>query len=353
MLAIPITGGGIMDRSNHRTRKKNKKIWISMLIVFLLIIGAGAFWYYQFNEGKSLTGETNDLEEEDIFNAPEPQYGEINILLLGSDARPDDDDDDARSDSLMIAHYNQDTKEVKTVSVMRDILVDIPGHGFHKMNAAYEFGGPELVRQTIKENFGLDIHYFAEVNFDGFPKMVDVVAPEGIEVDIPYQMSHGINMTLEPGVQRLDGTQLLGYVRFRHDSKSDFGRVERQQEALEKLKEEAVSLHSFLSLPKLLGMADSYVSTNLDKKTMISIGKGLLDNKDAGIESLRLPLDGTFENERVEGAGLVLAIDLEKNSQALDDFLAGKSITSFDDDTEIDIELGNDENSEEFESDEQ
>lgn len=319
-----------MKRSERRTHKKKKKIWFTLLILFLLIGGATFFWFTQFRAGQSLAGEKPGTNEEDIFNAPEPQYGEINILLLGSDARPDEKD--GRSDSLMIAHYNQDTKVLKTVSVMRDIYVDIPGHGKHKMNAAYSIGGPELVRQTIKENFGIDIHYYAEINFDGFPKMVDVVAPDGIEVDIPYKMSHGINMTLEPGVQRLHGKELLGYVRFRHDSKSDFGRVERQQEALAKLKEEAVSLHSLLSLPKLLGMADSYVYTNLDKKTMLSIGKGLLDNKDAGIESMRLPIDGSFdENQRIPGVGQVLTIDFEENKQALNDFLSSDSTTAIED----------------------
>ncbi len=326
-IAEPITGGGTMNRSERRTRKKKKKVWIILLILFLLIGGAAYFGINQFKAGQSLAGEKPGKGEEDIFNAPEPQYGEINILLLGSDARPKDDE--GRSDSLMIAHYNQDTKELKTVSVMRDIYVEIPGHGKHKMNAAYSIGGPELVRKTIKENFGIDIHYYAEVNFDGFPKMVDVVAPDGIEVDIPYRMSHGINMTLEPGVQRLHGNELLGYVRFRHDSKSDFGRVERQQEALAKLKAEAVSLHSLLSLPKLLGMADSYVTTNLDKKTMLSIGKGLLDNKDSGIESMRLPIDGSFdENQRIPGVGQVLTIDFDENTQALNDFLSSKSGTS-------------------------
>ncbi|WP_432355451.1 LCP family protein [Sporosarcina sp. A2] len=315
-----------MNRSDRRTHKKKKKLWIVLLLLFLLIGGVTYFWFDQFKAGQSLAGAKPDTEEEDLFNAPEPQYGEINILLLGSDARPDDNE--GRSDSLMIGHYNQDTKELKTVSIMRDIYVAIPGHGKQKMNAAYSIGGPELVRQTIKENFGIDIHYYAEVDFEGFPKMVDVVAPDGIEVDIPYQMSHGINMTLEPGLQRLHGKELLGYVRFRHDSQSDFGRVQRQQEALAKLKDEAVSLHSLLSLPKLLGMADSYVYTNLDKKTMISIGKGLLSNKESGIESIRLPVDGSYEDQRIPGVGAVLAIDFEENTQALNDFLSSDSSNS-------------------------
>ncbi|MGG0642972.1 LCP family protein [Sporosarcina gallistercoris] len=327
-----------MNRSDRRTRKKKKKMWITLLILFLLIGGAAYFWFDQFKAGQSLAGEKPGNGEEDIFNAPEPQYGEINILLLGSDARPDNDE--GRSDSLMIGHYNQETEELKTVSVMRDIYVEIPGHGKHKMNAAYSLGGPELVRQTIKDNFGIDIHYYAEVDFDGFPKMVDVLAPDGIEVDIPYRMSHGINMTLEPGIQRLHGKELLGYVRFRHDSKSDFGRVERQQEALSKLKSEAASLHSLLSFPKLLGMADSYVKTNIDKKTMLSIGKGLINNKDSGIESMRLPIDGSYEDQRIPGVGAVLSIDFEENTQALNDFLSSDSRTSTP--TDKNIEINND-----------
>ncbi len=143
--------------------------------------------------------------------------------------------------------------DVKLVSIMRDTYVDIPDHGKHKINAAFAFGGPELVRKTIKQNFDIDIQYYAIVDFTGFSKIVDVIAPDGIEVDIPYAMSHGIGMTLQPGNQFLNGDQLLGYVRFRHDIQSDFGRVERQQEALSKLKEQAVSIHSLLNLPKLLG----------------------------------------------------------------------------------------------------
>ena len=69
------------------------------------------------------------------------------------------------------------------------------------MNAAFSIGGPELVRKTIKENFDIDIHSYAIVDFTGFSKIVDVVAPNGIEVDIPYAMSHGIGMTLQPGNQ--------------------------------------------------------------------------------------------------------------------------------------------------------
>ena len=189
------------------------------------------------------------------------------------------------------------------------------------MNAAFSIGGPELVRKTIKENFDIDIHSYAIVDFTGFSKIVDVIAPDGIEVDIPYAMSHGIGMTLQPGKQVLNGEQLLGYVRFRHDIHSDFGRVERQQEALSKLKDQAVSIHSLMNLPKLLGVVEPYVNTNVDNRTIFTIGKGLLIGKSEKIETLRIPVENSFENKRV-AAGAVLSIDFEKNKQALQQFLS-------------------------------
>ncbi|MGE7764937.1 LCP family protein [Peribacillus sp. NPDC096540] len=252
------------------------------------------------------------------FQGTEPQFGEINILLFGSDSRGEEH---ARSDTLMIAHYNQNTHSMKIASIMRDTYVDIPGHGMQKINAAFAFGGPELVRKTIKENFDVDINYYAVVDFEGFSKIVDIVAPNGVEVDIPYEMSYGIGMTLHPGKQILHGDKLLGYVRFRHDRLSDFGRVERQQEVVSKIKEQAVSVHSLVNLPKILGVADPYIDTNVDTPTILSIGKGLIAGKSKSMESIRIPVKDSYENETVN-VGAVLKIDINKNKQALKDFLA-------------------------------
>ncbi|WP_435372012.1 LCP family protein [Sporosarcina luteola] len=311
-----------LSRIATRKKKKKKKFGIVISIVVILL-GLGIYyWFDQYNIGLSLS-ENGTLKEQNedfgIFDGPEPQFGEINIMLLGSDARSDED---GRSDTLMIANYNQKTEKVKLISIMRDTYVEIPGYGMQKMNSAYTLGGPELVRQTIKENFGLDVHYYAMVDFKGFPKIADIIAPDGIEVDIPYTMSHGIYMTLHPGVQRLHGDQLLGYVRFRHDSQNDFGRVARQQEVLSKLKEEAVGVHSLMNLPKLLGAADAYIDTNLDKMTMLSIGKGILDNKSEKIDTLRIPVDNSYRDLDVR-AGRVLDIDFEKNIEELTKFLEG------------------------------
>lgn len=312
-----------MKRSEKR-KSKRKGLRKIFLVTTLVAVMGIIYWVCQYNSGKSLASESVIKDDKTIFEpfeGADPQFGEINVLLLGSDARGDED---ARSDSLMIAHYDQTTNDVKLVSIMRDTYVDIPDHGKQKINSAFAFGGPELVRKTIKQNFDIDVQYYAIVDFTGFSKIVDVIAPDGIEVDIPYAMSHGIGMTLQSGNQFLNGDQLLGYVRFRHDIQSDFGRVERQQEALSKLKEQAVSIHNLMNLPKLLGVVESYVNTNVDNRTLLTIGKGLLIGKSKKIETLRIPVANSYVDERVN-VGAVLSIDFEKNKQALQQFLSSEN----------------------------
>ncbi|PID24692.1 LCP family protein [Sporosarcina sp. P7] len=328
------------NRETGKRRKKKLKRKYKRLIfmVFtLLLLAGGGYVAAQYSNGLSFAsgGKTNEIHTElsdssntfstsdsafDDFEGGESQFGEINVLLIGDDARGDEDD--TRSDALMIGHYDQTTNKVKLISLMRDTYVDIPGHGMEKINAAYALGGPELVRQTIKQNFDVDVQYYAIVNFEGFSKIVDVIAPNGIEVDIPYEMSHGLGLTLYPGQQKLNGDQLLGYVRFRHDIHSDYGRVERQQEALGKLKDEAMSLQTLVNIPKLMGVINPYIDTNIDSKTILTIAKGMLTGgKSNELESLRIPVEGSFGDLRTE-VGAVLEINFEQNKQALREFLS-------------------------------
>lgn len=275
------------------------------------------FIIYQYKSGViESTKDVNNKGKDYDFLPAEPQLGEMNILLLGSDSRGEEH---SRSDTLMIAHYNSNNNSIKLASIMRDTYVDIPGHGLQKINAAFAFGGPELVRQTIKNNFDIDVNYYAIADFKGFSKLVDIIAPDGIQVDIPYEMSYGIGTVLKPGSQILHGKDLLGYVRFRHDRLSDFGRVERQQEVMSKLKEQAISAHTIYNLPKIIGLATPYIDTNLDTQSILSLSKGLLLNSTDGLESLRIPIQDSYEND-VVNVGAVLKADLDTNKEALSSF---------------------------------
>ncbi|GAB2572398.1 LCP family protein [Gracilibacillus alcaliphilus] len=304
-------------------RKPKKRKWIFLLLfIFACATAVGVYTVTQYYQGLSEAEEgryKDDGTTFDPFHGAEPQFGEINILMIGSDTRGDER---GLSDTIMIAHYNQQTHDIKIASIMRDTYVEIPDHGMQKINAAFAFEGPELLRQTLKHNFDIDINYYAVVDFDGFIKIADIIAPDGIEVDIPHQMSEGIGMTLHPGKQVLHGEELLGYVRFRKDEESDFGRVRRQQEVMTKLKDEAISIHSFMKLPKLLGVADPYIDTNVDNKTILSIGKGLIAGSEHPMETLRIPVENSYQNARTD-VGAVLEVDIEQNKQALQEFLSG------------------------------
>ncbi|MEK5390766.1 LCP family protein [Margalitia sp. FSL K6-0131] len=312
-----------MKKKKRRSRVRWGRV-IFVLLVFITF-GVGIYAIIEYIQGVQIAKAGNfkdDNKNVISFKGQEVKFGKINVLLLGSDSRGEGP---ARTDSIMVAHYDQNTHQAKLISIMRDSFVDIPGHGRQKINAAYAIGGTELLRQTIQENFGIDINYYAVVDFKGFEKVVDVIAPEGIEVDVPSKMSYGIGMTLQPGKQVLHGKKLLGYVRFRHDNLSDFGRVQRQQEVIGKLKDQAYSMTSLLKLPKIMGVIEPYVDTNIDTPTLLSLGKDLLTSKSSKIQTMRIPVNGSFTNERYDHLGEVLSIDLAQNKKALDEFLSSNS----------------------------
>jgi LCP family protein required for cell wall assembly len=287
-----------------------------------MIASVSAYATYQYKQGVSLAkdGKFNDDEKvAKAFQGEDVKFGKINVLLLGSDSRGEEH---ARTDSIIIAHYDQDTHQSKLISIMRDTYVNILGHGKQKINAAYAYGGPELLRQTIKENFDINVNYYAVVDFEGFSKIADIIAPDGIEVDVPHEMTYGIGTTINPGKQVLHGDKLLGYVRFRHDKLSDFGRVQRQQEVIKKLKDQALSVSTIIKLPKILGVINPYVETNLDTPTLISLGKDLLTNQSNDLKTMRIPVNGSFTNEQFKDVGAVLSINLDQNKSALNEFLS-------------------------------
>ncbi|MGX6445102.1 LCP family protein [Neobacillus sp. K501] len=301
-------------------RKKVRWGRIFGALLFMSIFTVGLYTSIQYIEGsiKTLKQPLKKAEGKRTFQGNEKQLDSpVNVLLLGSDSRGEEQ---ARTDTIMVAHYNPKTHKIKMISLMRDMLVAVPGHGQQKLNAAYTYGGPELLRETIKNHFGLDLHYYAIIDFEGFEKAVDLLVPNGLEIDVAQEMSHGIGMTIEQGKQQLHGKELLGYVRFRHDRLSDFGRVQRQQEVMTKLKDEALGLQSVVKLPELLDLLHTYIDTNIDSPTLLSIGTDLL-TKESEIETLRIPEDGSFQNINDEEHGAVLDVDFQTNEELLHTFL--------------------------------
>ncbi|MBF2469095.1 LCP family protein [Listeria welshimeri] len=308
-----------MARHSQKRKARKGRIFVTILIALLILVGVVAvIGYFQYQS--SLKEAQNDSKlKEYKFNGVKADGDAINVLLIGSDSRGADQ---GRSDSLMIAHYNTKTNTPKLVSIMRDTYVDIPGHGKNKINAAYSYGGPELVRQTIKENFGVDVEYYVVANFEGFPKIVDTLAPEGIKINAEKDMSKNIDVSIKKGEQVMDGKTLLQYARFRKDAEGDFGRIRRQQQVLEALKEQALDVGDVTKIPDVIGKLQGYSSTNIPNGTLMSIGADFLLGKTKTMEKFAIPVEGKWHNERIEGSGSVLRLDdMAANAQALQDFL--------------------------------
>ncbi|WP_199426196.1 LCP family protein [Thermaerobacillus caldiproteolyticus] len=305
--------------ANRLKKRKRKKLLIFFLILVLLFLGILLYIFVEYQQSLKNSRNSSSLQHENIeFKGVKDKSKKINILLFGIDARGEEK---SRADTIMIAQYDPEAKKFKIASIMRDSYVSIPGHGKDKINAAHAYGGPELLRKTIKENFGIDVEYFVLVDFKGFTKAIDKAFPEGIEINVEKEMSKGIGVTLHPGVQKLHGKELLGYVRFRKDAESDFGRVRRQQEVLKQIADEFISIKGIVKLPGVIGTIQPYILTNMEYKEVLSILTSFLSSNTKNIDFFRIPIDGSFENVTYPQIGAVLDIDIEQNKKAIKNFL--------------------------------
>ncbi|RBW70921.1 LCP family protein [Bacillus taeanensis] len=312
-----------------RKKTKKKKLFVLMPFLFLILAAVG-YSAYEYNQGFNSASQNNEpfLHDQEEFNgengADNLPLEKMNILILGIDSNGTEQ---ARTDTIMVAQYNPEDGSLKLASIMRDSYVSIPGYANNKINASFFFGGPELIRQTIKENFNIDIQYYALINFDGFTEVVDTIAPHGIEIDVEKRMYYvdnaaGLKIDLYPGIQKLNGEELLKYARFRHDAESDFGRVRRQQQVTERVKEELISAATIAKIPRLLGTIQPYIDTNIETGTILSLAKDFIINPADQLNTLRLPIDGTFYNAHYSHAGAVLEFDKEENQKALNEFFS-------------------------------
>lgn len=309
-----------MSRYGKKKAKKRNKILKFLSLFIILFVAITGYAVYQYYQGLKFAGVPPIEQKETEFNGAEmdKELGKVNVLLLGVDSRGEEK---ARTDTIMIAQYDPKNGTSKLVSLMRDIYVEIPGYNNNKINTAFFLGGAELLRQTIKQNFDIDINYYSLIDFQGFEKVVDALAPNGVEIDVEKEMSYRIGVVLKPGLQKLDGKELLGYARFRHDAQGDFARVERQQKVMNALKDEITSLYGVTRLPKMVGTIQPFIVTNIDGLDRMALLKDFLLNPPADIETMRIPIDNSFVDASYEHAGSVLEIDISKNKQALHAFL--------------------------------
>jgi len=185
----------------------------------------------------------------------------INIAVLGSDQRPDDYGH--RTDVLMIVSLDPNTNQVTMLSIPRDLYVYIPGWRVDRINTADAYGGPDMVRDTLLYNFGIEIDHWVRINFYGFTTAIDALG--GVNVQVTgnlYDECGGIWWSYSPGTYHMDGFQALCYVRMRKNS-SDFDRLRREQEIVQAIFNRFASLDGLSRVPELYNQFQTYVQTDI------------------------------------------------------------------------------------------
>lgn len=256
-----------------------------------------------------------EILEPDInpeITKPEPGEPQT-LLLIGSDGRwKKDDEDPARSDTMMLVRMDGDQKATTVLSIPRDLRVQIPGHGLAKINDSYALGGPKLTLQTIKSITGLKIHGVANVNFKGFRKAINYFKCFYVDVDRRYYHSNvGVPIgqrydaiDIPPGYQKLCGIKALDYARFRHLD-TDLVRAARQQDLLRAAKDQIVDQISQSSLEDQLKDLGKIVAESMqtngrlrEKAGFLSIAKLALASRDHPVRQVEFP--ATFVDEGTE-----------------------------------------------------
>lgn len=310
-----------------------------LVAIFLLLALTGCGFYSSKEAGNKNSAQKSEALENPVQkqNREEPETSEwglrqlktykkdVNILLLGVDSRGEQT---SRTDTIMLAKYEPKNKKVKLISLMRDSYVNIPGYKKSKLNHAYFFGGEALLKETIETNFSVDIDHIVLIDFEGFVNIVNLLAPNGIEVEVTKPILNDLKLTGEPGMRLLTGEQLLNYVRFRHDAASDFGRVERQQEVLISLKNEAIkqlgTFEGVVKLPDVLSELSSHIETDIALKDYLTLGATFILNPVSEVETMRIPIENSYTNKNTAYSGEVLSLDLQENNEAIDLFLNEK-----------------------------
>nr|WP_309306781.1 LCP family protein [Staphylococcus rostri] len=302
-----------------RTKKRRlRKLPFIILAIILLIVLPVIYSVRSYHQGLEVAKTHNQEPKIHKFNGVSKNDGKATVLILGTDL---EDGGVSRTDSIMVAQYDYIKKDMKIISVMRDIYADIPGYNSYKINAAYSLGGAELMRKTLKENLGIEPEYYATLDFKGFEAMIDELEPDGIPIDVEKDMSEKIGVSLKKGHHRLNGKELLGYARFRNDEEGDFGRVRRQQQVMSALKQQLTEPSSIVKAPKLAGIMRGYVSTDMPDSAIYQTGLSFILRGDKNIKTLSVPVKGSYEDIVTNDGGAALGIDKKENKKRIQQFL--------------------------------
>jgi LCP family protein required for cell wall assembly len=320
--------GGWQPSRRRRRFGPKRILQIVAAVVILAIVGAVGFYFYLNSKLVRVSALAN------YSGRPAAGAG-TNWLLTGSDSRGGltrqqenqlalgHDVAGARSDTIMVLHVSSNGTPNYLVSLPRDSYVPIPGHGYNKLNAAYSFGGPALLAQTVQDVTGLNISHYLGIGVGGLDGVVNDVG--GVRMCIPGPMvdpKAGLN--LKAGCQTLNGAQALGYVRTRAFALGDLQRQQDQRLLLKALLSKVTStgtlINPFATIPAAMGAVNS---VNVDQGTqlyqLIQVAFALRSP-----QTTTVPFGG-FGNEAV---GSVVLWDHAKATQMFNDLANDRAVPS-------------------------
>ncbi len=275
--------------ASRKKRKKRRIIIFTVEIILLLVVLAGLFvWskYQKLNHEPDFIGTEDYMNTDLDESTQEVLKGYTNIAVFGLDNRSNGNYNAGNSDVIMIASINNDTKEVKLVSVYRDTYLNVSddaSFNFHKANYAYNKGGVEEAVKMLNRNLDLDIQDYVVVDFEAVTEAVDLLGGVEIEIDekeakwMDFYITETAQVTehesetiTQPGVYNLNGVQATAYCRIRYTAGNDFKRAQRQREVLAQMVTKAKSA-GLGTINKIIDSVFDDVSTNFTLTELISL----------------------------------------------------------------------------------
>lgn len=283
------------SRQENRKQIKKKKlkyyIGIPILVILIATLSYGGYLFYKAQDvvNDSYVGLDRDKDK----NPDKVKVDNVSILIAGVDTGGSRGDSlGTRTDALMVATFNKDTKSIKLLSIPRDTYTYIPRKEYKdKINHAYGAGGIESSIETVEELLDIPIDYYVQLNFNAFIEIVDALG--GIYVDVPISFTEQDSndtagaITLEKGYQLLNGEQALALARTRKID-SDIERGKRQQLIVEAIANRALSSSSLFKYADVLDAVGKNLTTNLTFSEMAAFAKYFSTSDGLDIESLNI-----------------------------------------------------------------
>ena len=327
------------QRRIRRKRRRRRILFALEILVLLMLVGC-LFVYAKLNSLDFVNIDLGNIGISDEVKNNQVMQGYTTIGLVGVDSRDGDLESGTNSDTMIIASINNDTKEVKLVSVYRDTYLrigeDEEGNGiYNKANSAYAKYGPEGFMRMLNSNLDLNVTYVVTVDFQAVAEAVELLG--GIDEELSEEEIIHLNnycketaevtgMDYEPleevaGVHHLNGVQTVAYARIRYTVGDDFRRAARQREVIYKIVEKAKNA-DVGTLTKILDEVFPNIKTNMSKADILSMGLSMLSYDIA--DQAGFPHDHEYgENVKnaMDGLDCVVPVTLESNVVWLHEFL--------------------------------